>query len=76
MIEILFFSHLQETVGAPKITWTEVPITVGQLKQKLAEKYSLRLNSVLTSVNEEYADDNLSLNLGDIIAFIPPVSGG
>ncbi len=76
MIEILFFSHLQETVGAPKMTWTAVPISVGQLKQTLAEKYSLRLNTVMTAVNEEYADDNLILQPGDIVAFIPPVSGG
>lgn len=76
MIEILFFAHLQEAVGASRISWTEDSFSVGQLKQKLAEKYSLRLHSVMTAVNEEYADDNLLLQPGDIVAFIPTVSGG
>lgn len=76
MIEILFFAHLPEAVGAPKITWSEVPISVGELKYKLSKKYSLRLNSVMTAVNEEYVDYNRILDSGDVIAFIPPVSRG
>lgn len=76
MIEILFFAHLQQLVGVSKITWSELPITVGDLKGKLAEKYSLKLKNVMTAVNEEFAHDHLLLEIGDIVAFIPPVSGG
>lgn len=76
MIEILFFAHLQEEMGTPKLNWSELPISVGDLKEKLTKKYSLRLNHVMTAVNEEYADHNRILASGDVVAFIPPVSGG
>lgn len=34
------------------------------------------LNSYAIAVNEEYAEDDLTLKNGDIVAIIPPVSGG
>jgi molybdopterin converting factor subunit 1 len=34
------------------------------------------LNSYAIAVNEEYAEDHLTLKNGDIVAIIPPVSGG
>lgn len=76
MINILLFAYLQEVIGETKITWSELPITVGELKQKLAEKYNLSLQSVMVAVNEEYADDEIVLKDGDTVALIPPVSGG
>lgn len=33
MIKILFFAHLQEEVGTPKMNWSDVPITGGILKK-------------------------------------------
>ncbi|HHW39097.1 MAG TPA: MoaD/ThiS family protein [Bacillales bacterium] len=76
MINILLFAHLQEIVGKQCITWMELPITVGDLKQKVTEKYNLPLQSVMVAVNEEYAEDQLELKAGDVVALIPPVSGG
>lgn len=76
MIEVLLFAHLQEAVGEAKITWTELPITVGELKQQLTERYKLALQAVMVAVNEEYAEDSVELKDGDTIALIPPVSGG
>lgn len=76
MIDILLFAHLQEVVGEAKLTWSELPITVGELKQKLSEKYKLSLQAVMIAVNEEYAEDTVELKAGDVIALIPPVSGG
>ena len=76
MINILLFAYLQEVIGETKITWSELPITVGDLKQKLAEKYNLSLQSVMVAVNEEYADDDIVLKAEDTVALIPPVSGG
>lgn len=76
MINILLFAHLQEAVGEQKLTWSELPITVGELKQKISEKYDLPLQTVMVAVNEEYADDNEVLKDNDVVAFIPPVSGG
>lgn len=76
MITILLFAHLQEVVGEEKMTWTELPITAGELKQRFSDKYNLPLKSVMVAVNEEYADEHLLLKDGDTVAFIPPVSGG
>lgn len=76
MINILLFAHLQEAIGEANLTWIELPITVGELKQRLTKKYSLQLQSVMVAVNEEYADDNLKLKEGDTVALIPAVSGG
>lgn len=76
MINILLFAHLQEEIGESKLTWTELPITVGEIKQRLTEKYNLQLQSVMVAVNEEFADENMKLKEGDTIALIPPVSGG
>ncbi|NSL51501.1 molybdopterin converting factor subunit 1 [Calidifontibacillus erzurumensis] len=76
MIKILLFAHLQEAIGSREIIWTDVPISVGELRKKVAEKYNLLLQSVMVAVNEEYADDQVELKDGDTVAFIPPVSGG
>lgn len=76
MINILLFAHLQEAVGESSLTWKDLPITVGDLKQKVTEKYNLPLQSVMVAVNEEYAEDHLELKDGDVVALIPPVSGG
>ncbi|WP_458414346.1 molybdopterin converting factor subunit 1 [Schinkia sp. CFF1] len=76
MINILLFAHLQEAIGESKLTWTDLPITVGELKQQLSERYNLPLQSVMVAVNEEYADDEMKVSNNDIVAFIPPVSGG
>ncbi len=76
MINILLFANLQEAIGESSVTWNELPITVGELKQKITEKYNVPLQSVMVAVNEEYAEDQLELKAGDVVALIPPVSGG
>ncbi|WP_017754594.1 molybdopterin converting factor subunit 1 [Calidifontibacillus oryziterrae] len=76
MIDILLFAHLQEAIGDSKINWSELPITVGELKQKLSGKYNVSFQAVMVAVNEEYAEDEMELKAGDTVALIPPVSGG
>lgn len=76
MINILLFANLQEAIGESSVTLNELPITVGELKQKITEKYNVPLQSVMVAVNEEYAEDQLELKAGDVVALIPPVSGG
>ena len=53
-------------------------MTVGALKLVLKEKY-LKLKNIDTyavAVNEAYAEGPLVLKEGDVVAIIPPVSGG
>lgn len=52
--------------------------SVKEFKQALLAKYPVleNINSYAIAVNESYASDNDYLKEGDIIAIIPPVSGG
>lgn len=76
MITLLFFAHLQEAVGEGRIVLSNVPETVKELKQEVEKRYHLDLKQVMVAVNEEYARDDQTLQPGDVVAFIPPVSGG
>ncbi|BDG34782.1 molybdopterin converting factor subunit 1 [Parageobacillus sp. VR-IP] len=76
MITLLFFAHLQEAVGEERVILPHVPKTVKELKEEVKQRYRISLEQVMVAVNEEYAGDEQTLQPGDIVAFIPPVSGG
>lgn len=53
--------------------------TVADVRRALADRYPAlgeRLSSIRLAVNQTFADDATSLQSGDEIALIPPVSGG
>lgn len=78
-IEILFFGITSDLVGETqqKIEF-ENSISVADFKSVLKEKYPQlkNMNSYAIAVNEEYAEDCLLLKANDLVAVIPPVSGG
>ncbi|ANB55604.1 molybdopterin converting factor, subunit 1 [Anoxybacillus sp. B7M1] len=76
MITLLFFASLKEAVGNGQMSIAYEPITIEQLKRQIEVKYGVNLQNVMVAVNEEYAQENQRLQPGDVIAFIPPVSGG
>lgn len=77
MNKIMFFAHLKDIAGQEQLTMDASEQTVGELKQKLSQQYDFHnLESVMTAINEEFADDGEIIKKGDTIAFIPPVSGG
>ncbi|MEN2465141.1 molybdopterin converting factor subunit 1 [Ornithinibacillus sp. JPR2-1] len=77
MITVLFFAQLQEAIGKERLIVEESGITITELKEKLKMEYALpQLDHVMTAVNEEYALPTDTVCSGDIVAFIPPVSGG
>jgi sulfur-carrier protein len=77
MNKVLFFAHLRDAVGEEFLRVDADGKTVGELKAELASKYDLpKLDTVMTAVNEEFAQDDEVIQDGDEIAFIPPVSGG
>lgn len=78
MIRVLFFAQMQEKVGKKEITLEENGITVHDLKSNHLASFEMDdlVNEAMIAVNEEYADEKTILNAGDVIAFIPPVSGG
>jgi sulfur-carrier protein len=77
MITILLFAHLQEQFGTDKITINETELTVTALKEKLEKEYNWDQGQrVMIAINEEYAVDEDMITEGNVVALIPPVSGG
>ncbi|MEH7251482.1 MULTISPECIES: molybdopterin converting factor subunit 1 [Bacillaceae] len=77
MNKVLFFAHLRDAVGEEFLKIEAAGKTVGDLKAELTLRYDLpKLDTVMTAVNEEFAQDDEVIQAGDEIAFIPPVSGG
>ncbi|TXR64736.1 molybdopterin converting factor subunit 1 [Bacillus sp. AR18-7] len=78
MITILLFANLREEVGLDQFVISEKQeMTVQQLKEWLKANYSLQsLDRVMVAVNEEFVTNEEMIRAGDIVAFIPPVSGG
>jgi molybdopterin converting factor subunit 1 len=79
-IKILFFATLRERAGEKSIEM-EIPpdTTVQGLKDLLVERYpGLRetMDTVVVSVNREFAFDEALLPEGAEVALFPPVSGG
>ncbi|ASS91278.1 MAG: molybdopterin converting factor subunit 1 [Bacillaceae bacterium] len=77
MIRILFFAQLKEQLNKKEMTLPYQEITVKQLRERLEKEYSLpALSSVLFAINEEFAAEDDIIRDGDVVALIPPMSGG
>jgi molybdopterin converting factor subunit 1 len=78
-ITVLAFGIAKDIFGAPSVT-IDLPGTaqIADLKALFEEKYPKlkQLASYMVAVNNEYAEDALSITDRDEIAIIPPVSGG
>lgn len=78
MIELLFFAQLQEKVGNNNLLVEATGLSIKEVKEKFLTKYDMDdlLDEAMVAVNEEYAEENRIVEAGDVVAFIPPVSGG
>ncbi|OJE46521.1 molybdopterin converting factor subunit 1 [Bacillus proteolyticus] len=77
MIEVLLFAHLQEEASKPVLPIECEKITVAELKDVLIKKYNVAIsNEIMVAINEEYANEDDIVQTGDVVAMIPPVSGG
>ncbi|OAS86615.1 MULTISPECIES: molybdopterin converting factor subunit 1 [Metabacillus] len=77
MIKVLLFAHLQEKAGRDILQIEDSSLTVKELKKMMETNYELgSLEHVMVAVNEEYALDQDTIQPGDVVALIPPVSGG
>ena len=78
MIELLFFAQLQEVVGSNKLTIDANNISIEEIKDQYLSKYDMDaiLDQAMVAVNEEYSKEDVIVSSGDVVAFIPPVSGG
>jgi MoaE-MoaD fusion protein len=79
-VKLLYFAIVRELVGQSEEAREIKPDqTVGQLFDEIVVDYPgiQRLRrSILFMVNEEYATPDQPLQDGDVVALIPPVSGG
>ncbi|ARJ21850.1 molybdopterin converting factor subunit 1 [Bacillus sp. ISL-8] len=77
MIEVLLFAHLQEEASKPALYIDCENITVAELKEVLVKEHNVAIsNEVMVAINEEYAHEDDIIQTGDVVAMIPPVSGG
>ena len=77
MNKILLFAHLRDVVGKEFLLVEVAGKTVAELKAEMTKMYKLqKMDTVMTAINEEFATDEEVIREEDVIAFIPPVSGG
>ena len=81
-LRVLFFASAREAAGGASEMEVEVPAgtTARRLLEILAEKHHPRLQQLLddlaTAVNEKYVAGDTELVDRDVIAVMPPISGG
>jgi len=78
-ITTLFFGITADLIGETVLVMAlENTMTVGALKLVLKERFTQlkNINSYAIAVNEVYAEDDFILKESDVVAIIPPVSGG
>ncbi|AVP36480.1 molybdopterin converting factor subunit 1 [Staphylococcus felis] len=77
-MKILYFAELKELVNRTEDAFSfDYEISVEQLKQHLYSTYPvIQGKKFQVAVNEEFVRDNDTVKPNDIVALIPPVSGG
>lgn len=78
-IKTLFFGITTDLIGESELDLVvSSSISIGAFKAVLKEKYPQlkNIDSYAIAVNEAYAEDALLLKSNDVVAIIPPVSGG
>ena len=80
-ITVLFFATLRSLTGLKSLELELPPESrVGELKMLIAERFPqvapALVDTVLVSINREYADDEQVIPNCAEVALFPPVSGG
>ncbi|MCB9245248.1 MAG: molybdopterin converting factor subunit 1 [Flavobacteriales bacterium] len=80
MPQLLYFGICRDIIGNREIDELHLHElhTVAELRAYLYENFPAlkQLNSLAIAVNEVYATDETPLHDQDVVALIPPVSGG
>lgn len=78
MPKALFFGATRDIIGNSQLNLDVAGKTVGETKKLLVERFPElgELAHVAVALNEQYAQDGETISDSDVIAIIPPVSGG
>lgn len=77
MIRVCYFAGLREIAGKSEEMIDRKSWTVQELLDWAESAYpAFQGKTMFVAVNEEYARREDPIHDGDVIAFIPPVSGG
>ncbi|MEW4981646.1 MAG: molybdopterin converting factor subunit 1 [Cycloclasticus sp.] len=75
-IKVLYFASLKEIFGRSEEQLSvEGLTTVGDVWKRVSAGHKIS-QQVLYSVNQEYAQADSIVKVGDEVAFFPPVTGG
>ena len=80
-MSVLYFAALRDLAGTGEevVSLPVIPLSVEALLQTLQARHSGlsgRLQSVRVAVDEEFSELSRELRGGEVVALIPPVSGG
>lgn len=82
-VKLLFFAKARELVGRSEaeVDFSKNNFTKKTLLDEITKIYGMLLplvNCLLLAVNEEYVDSSETIHLkdGDVVAVMPPLSGG
>ena len=77
-INVRYFATLKDKAGLSSETVSTSAETASDLYRELKTRFAFPLEEehLKVSINREYRPFSSSLNAGDEVVFIPPVSGG
>ena len=80
-VSVLYFAALRELAGTSeeRLSLPTQPASVASLLRTLEDRHRAlqgRLHSVRVAVDEEFVELSRELRGGEVVALIPPVSGG
>lgn len=80
-VSVLYFAALRDLAGTgdERVNLPSVPCSVEAFLRALEQRHGAlggRLQSVRVAVDEEFAELSRELVGGEVVALIPPVSGG
>lgn len=79
MIKVLLFASIAEKVQRAELILPEEQLTVAQVIAWIGREYpdvKEELKQVMVAVNEEFARPEQRVGRQDVVAILPPVSGG
>lgn len=81
MITVLFFASLKEAVGQSSLSVTIAGVRLSVLIEHMVSAHpswreALTAENIVVSVNQEIVREDILIEDGDEVAFLPPVTGG